>query len=112
MFARLERRNYLISMQLQGSIDMNDINLWVGKHLFVVIKPYFDSVTIADLVELTTGSLTNGVHLSIRVTLVDRDELCAKLQANDTDLENLIGCHQFSTPNSSYILPGRRDVDP
>jgi hypothetical protein len=84
----LERRYDLICVKLQGRVDVNDVDVRVGEHLFIFGVTDVDSVRVADFVEFRLGALADGVHFGIRVTLVNRDEFGAEFEPDDTDTEN------------------------
>jgi hypothetical protein len=81
--------DHLIGVQLQGSVDVDDVDVGVGQHFVVVGVSDLDAVLVTDLVQFGFGSLADCVHFSVRVLLVNGDEFGAEFQADDADLEDL-----------------------
>src|SRR6516165_2777037 len=70
-------------------IDVDEIDLRVGEHVFVFRVALVDLEEIADLLELGGRALADGVYVGIRVALVNRDELGAEAEADDGDIDLL-----------------------
>src|SRR5258706_11225338 len=97
MFARLQRRDRLRGMIRNRAVDMNEVNLRVLQDVVEIGVALGDAEVIRDLIELSLVTLADGIHVGIGVLLVDRDELRAKTQTDDRDVD-LAVFHLFTTP--------------
>jgi hypothetical protein len=89
MLSGFQGRDHLIGVQLQRSVDVDDVDVGIGQHFVVIGVSDLDAVLVTDLVQFGFGTLADRVHFSVRVLLIDGDEFGAEFQADDADFEDL-----------------------
>ena len=77
-------------------VDVDEIDLGIGQHVVVFGVARGDAEGVADLVQLRLVPLADGVHVGMRMGLVDRNELGPEPQTDDRHVD-LLGHGQFSS---------------
>jgi hypothetical protein len=94
VLAGLERRDRLRGVIRDGRVDMHGVDIRVCQQVFVARIPCRDPELLAAGVELFPVATADAVHLGIRVSLVDGNELGAEAQTHDRHSHFI--CHQTS----------------
>ena len=76
------------------------------QHRRIVGVARLDAEAVAALVELFLVASADGVHLGIRVALIDRDELGAEAEADDGDTDLLVAAHDVLHSVSAHPSAG------
>jgi hypothetical protein len=111
VLAGFQRRHAHRRMLVNGGVDVHHIDVGIFEHLVVVGVALLDVEGVADGIELILAALANGVHIGIRVILVDGDELCPEAQAGYGNIDLFI--HLFALRlvkfQTMYVFIYRRD---
>ena len=70
---------------------MHEVDTAIGQHVFVLAVAFLDAGRVADFVQLGLVASTDGVHIGFGMLLIDRDELRPESQADDRNVESLVG---------------------
>ena len=111
VFAGLERGDRLPGVIGNGGIDVDRVEGRVFKQLVEIVVPVLHAKRVADRVQFFAGALADGVHVGAGVPLVDGNELRAKAQPNNGDV-NLSLAHASRVRcrwDRLQKLPGRRN---
>src|SRR5262249_52363002 len=100
------RGDRLRGMVGDGRVDVDGVHVRVFEQLVEAGVPLGDAVAVADFVQLGLVAATDGVHLGVRVGLVDRDELGPEPQPDDRHA-NVVG-QRWCAPGAG---PGGRDSE-
>jgi hypothetical protein len=74
-------------MKMYGGVDVNGIHFGIAQKGLVIRVALVYPELLADLVEACLSSLADGVHVRVRVALIDGDELFAEAQADNCDID-------------------------
>src|SRR5687768_3097226 len=75
--------NGLFRMILNGRIDMYRVYIFIIQQVVIISVPVFDSKCITNLVEFLFIPLADRIHISVWVTLVNRDKLGTETKTDD-----------------------------
>ena len=111
MLAGFQCRDALRSVQVNRGVDMHRIDFRIVDQFLEALIPFRDTVLVADFVQLLLRALADGIHVRVRVVLVDRDEFLAKPQSDNCDIQ-LVTAHKYFPFINNYFLfapatPGR-----
>ena len=73
---------------------MDGVDVRVLQQLVVARVARLDAEAVADLVELLLVAPADGVHLGVRMALIDGNELGAEAEADDGDANLLVSGHR------------------
>lgn len=68
-------------------INMNRIHRGIFEQFRIVGVAFLDSKIITDALELVLVALADGVAIGVGMLLPERDEFCAKAEADDGDVK-------------------------
>ena len=78
---------------------MDGVDVRVFEQLVVVGVARLDAELVAALVEFRLVAPADGVHLGVRMVLVDGNELGPEAEADDGDADFLVGWHAWVLPD-------------
>ena len=87
VFAGLERLDRLAAVIGNRRVDVNGMDVRIREQVLVGSVAFRDAELVADFIQLGLGPLADGIHVRIRMTLIDRDELGAETEADDGDVD-------------------------
>ena len=72
---------------MDRGIDVNSVNFRIFDELLETSVAFFDGKRVANLVQLLLRALADGIHLRVRMTLINRKEFRSKSQPDDGDVD-------------------------
>ncbi len=96
VLAGLERCDRLRRVIRDRRIDVDGVDVRVAQQILVARVARRDAEPVAARVELGLVAAADGVHLGVRVPLVDRNELGAEPEPDDGNTNSLV-CGHYST---------------
>ena len=89
MLAGLQGHHHLVGMDLQRGVDMHDVDFRIPQHLGIIRVTDVDSKIIPGLVQLFPRALADGVHVGMRIALINRNEFFSEFETDDGDVQFL-----------------------
>jgi hypothetical protein len=108
MLARLERRDRHPPVIRDRRVDMHEIDIPVGEHVFVTFVASIDAECVSHRVQRDLRSAADRVHVRLRIAFVDRDELHAEPQTDDRDINLLCAVTHDLTLRYGLVTVGGR----
>ena len=93
VLAGLEPGQALAGVVGDGRVDVDGVDLGIGQHVVELRVALGDAERVAQLVELLLAALADGVHLGLRMVLIDGNELGPKTQTHDRHANLLLSRH-------------------
>ena len=93
VLAGLERGDAHPGVVRDGRVDVDDVDLRVLEQLLEIRVALLDAEVVAHGVELLRVALADGVAAGVRVLLPEGDEFGPEAEADDGDVEFVIGDH-------------------
>jgi len=87
VLAGAQRGDGLRRVQVDGRIDVHRIHRRIADQVFKRGVALLHSEGVAHGIQLVLGTLADGVHLGLRMALVDGDELGTESESDDGDVE-------------------------
>lgn len=109
MLARLQRGDAHPAVIRDRRIDMHRVHLRVLQQFLEIRVSHRHTERIADGVQLLRVALADGIHVRIRMPLVERDELRSETKADDGDIDAIFFRHEGNEGAAGGL---RRGVKP
>jgi hypothetical protein len=106
VFAGFEGGDGLPAVVWNGGVDVDQIDVRILEHFSEVCVAFFDSKGIADGVEFGLGALADGVHVCLRVALINGDEFGTEPEADDGHIHFLVGFFGFGWHGRTWLRGG------
>lgn len=90
MLPCLQSRYCVRRMIRNRSIDVNRINVRISQQSTVIIVALFHAILVTNFIQSGLRPLTNGRHIGIRMTLINRDEFGTKTESDNRNINLLV----------------------
>lgn len=93
-----------------GGVDVHGIHIGIVQNVLILLVTFLYTERIANRIELLLVTLANGVHVGVRMVLINGNEFSSKSQTNDRNIDFLLahkiqsiflGCPTSSTRKST-----------